>query len=81
MVITGEIIAGTIAIIGLIAWAVRVEMRGRSNTHRIDKVEGHYEKIETVLVTELKEVKKELSSMSKSLFFMMGKLGIEPPTE
>ena len=78
---TAELIGIIVTVVGLVAWAVRAEVRGRSNTHRIDKLETDAKEDTKDWRKAQEKIDAEVGSIVKAVYLMAGKMGIEIPLD
>ena len=78
----GNFLLGTIVfMVSLIAWAVRAEVRGRSNTHRLNTLETDAKEDTKDWRRAQKDLEGKVDSVVKLTWLIAGKLGIDPPSE
>ena len=70
-----------IAVVSLVGWAVRVEMRGRSNQHRIDTLETEAKEDTKDWRKAQEKIDAEVGSIVKVTYLMAGKMGVDVPLD
>ena len=70
-----------IAVVSLVGWAVRVEMRGRSNQHRIDTLEHDAKEDTKDWRIAQEKIDAEVGNLVKVTYLMAGKMGVDIPLD
>ena len=64
-----------------VAWGVRVEMRGRSNTHRLDTLDQEAKEDTKDWRRAQEKIDAKVDSVVKVTYLMAGKMGIDVPLD